>query len=647
MNTVPPLLLLLFLLFRNVTTTNGNPTKNTNNNSDGSTLQSSLSSSSKTHRNSIDSPDQNHHHQIPDGDVVECTIKTLSEARSPTGLNLDIPFMMDDLKVHVERNPTNFSNIAQKILLARSELAGIVLSSSENYLMLALRVRDSVKFLRNITDESKIFWDTLSSVDRDGWAPPFRDCYYFRATWLNAYVAKTKTVALGLFLPMRINQCDEVFADYIGGSNKCDKDTTIEDESYADVDTRHPLNTCKTDLNDDFYYTTIKEGSFYYYEDFDFPPTLNTRNGLFSGGRPFLRTGDRSMPAGTVGEGIRFHHLLRSDHPETVPASDRVQDEEGAPLGRQGHRSTQISLHHDVISIRLHGSLHIHQPKFHAGRLQFVERNFLCAAISVELAVSTLFYISRIIIFPELHPDLVLIAYFIRTHCTVTPTLLLVFVPKFWYQQKQVRSLAQEYSCRIPVDAFKEINAHGPLAVNNSDVEVGEVTLADMSPDDIRAELKRLYMQLEIFKNKTICRDNPHISKRRGANCQTIAGIEECDERNETDHNLEGHQIYEDDGIIDDDNAEDGSDDDIDDVPHPSHSDAFNSPETDMKWFEKQSESSSAGQTSSDYENSTAIRRQNDSSPVQWRLIFICFDCDKFCTIYQKTKLSHRTKSKN
>lgn len=60
------------------------------------------------------------------------------------------------------------------------------------------------------------------------------------------------------------------------------------------------------------------------------------------------------------------------------------------------------------------------------------------------------------------------------------------------------------------------MNAHGPLTGNNSDADVGEVTLADMSPDDIRAELKRLYMQLEIFKNKTICRDNPHISKRRG-----------------------------------------------------------------------------------------------------------------------------------
>lgn len=47
-------------------------------------------------------------------------------------------------------------------------------------------------------------------------------------------------------------------------------------------------------------------------------------------------------------------------------------------------------------------------------------------------------------------------------------------------------------------------------------MDVGEVTLADMSPDDIRAELKRLYLQLELFKSRTIIKDNPHISKRRG-----------------------------------------------------------------------------------------------------------------------------------
>ncbi|CAH1138703.1 unnamed protein product [Phyllotreta striolata] len=149
-------------------------------------------------------------------------------------------------------------------------------------------------------------------------------------------------------------------------------------------------------------------------------------------------------------------------------------------------------------------------------RTQFHERTFLCAAISLELATSTLFYIGRVLFFPGLHPDLVLIIYCVRTQMSQTMAIILIFVPKFWYQQKQVRNLAQEYSCRLPVDAFKDVNAHGPLTGNNSDVEVGEVTLADMSPDDIRAELKRLYLQLEIFKSKTICRDNPHISKRRG-----------------------------------------------------------------------------------------------------------------------------------
>ncbi|KAJ8921069.1 hypothetical protein NQ315_015865 [Exocentrus adspersus] len=149
-------------------------------------------------------------------------------------------------------------------------------------------------------------------------------------------------------------------------------------------------------------------------------------------------------------------------------------------------------------------------------RTQFQERSFLCAAISIELAVSTLFYIARVVLLPSLHPDLVLVAYCVRAQLSQTVSLVLIFFPKFWYQQKQVRNLAQEYSCRIPVDAFKDVNAHGPLTGNNSDVDVGEVTLADMSPDDIRAELKRLYLQLEIFKSKTICRDNPHISKRRG-----------------------------------------------------------------------------------------------------------------------------------
>ncbi|XP_030748253.1 probable G-protein coupled receptor 158 [Sitophilus oryzae] len=149
-------------------------------------------------------------------------------------------------------------------------------------------------------------------------------------------------------------------------------------------------------------------------------------------------------------------------------------------------------------------------------RTQFHERSFLCAAISLELAVSAIFYTVRAIVLHELHPNLVLIIYCIRTQLSQTILLVLIFLPKFWYQQKQVRSLGQEYSCRFPLDAFKDPTSHRSLSGNNSDVEMGEISIAEMSPDDIRAELKRLYLQLEMFKAKTICRDNPHISKRRG-----------------------------------------------------------------------------------------------------------------------------------
>lgn len=48
------------------------------------------------------------------------------------------------------------------------------------------------------------------------------------------------------------------------------------------------------------------------------------------------------------------------------------------------------------------------------------------------------------------------------------------------------------------------------------DPDIGEVTLSEMNPEEIRKELKRLYTQLEILKNKTLRLDNPHISKRRG-----------------------------------------------------------------------------------------------------------------------------------
>lgn len=148
----------------------------------------------------------------------------------------------------------------------------------------------------------------------------------------------------------------------------------------------------------------------------------------------------------------------------------------------------------------------------------FQERRFLCLAIVVEATVSGAFYVLRIIYYTSLHPDYSFLAYFFRSQLTSTVVLLVIFTPKLWYHHKQMtdsRSTRHyEYSCRMPVDAFKPQD--GMAGNNSSDMDVGEISLADMNPEDIRAELKRLYTQLEVLKNKTIRADNPHISKRRG-----------------------------------------------------------------------------------------------------------------------------------
>ncbi|KAH8298243.1 hypothetical protein KR018_011851 [Drosophila ironensis] len=154
---------------------------------------------------------------------------------------------------------------------------------------------------------------------------------------------------------------------------------------------------------------------------------------------------------------------------------------------------------------------------------QFRERQFLVTALTLEFLVSSSFYFLRFVYLPEMSPSTILLALFIRSQLTNSFALGLIFVPKLWYQHKQVRSLAYDLSIRLPVDAFKGTShdagqrlGGGYAGLCLGDPDIGELTISEMSPEDIRAELKRLYTQLEILKNKTLRQDNPHISKRRG-----------------------------------------------------------------------------------------------------------------------------------
>ncbi|XP_055295866.1 probable G-protein coupled receptor 158 isoform X2 [Sitodiplosis mosellana] len=134
---------------------------------------------------------------------------------------------------------------------------------------------------------------------------------------------------------------------------------------------------------------------------------------------------------------------------------------------------------------------------------QFRERQFLVASISAEFIVSVNFYILRAIYLNSWGPGTIFLILFLRSQFTNTITMGLIFLPKLWYQHKQGAH-----------DASHHGGAYAGIYIGDPDI--GELTISEMSPEDIRAELKRLYTQLEVLKNKTLRQDNPHISKRRG-----------------------------------------------------------------------------------------------------------------------------------
>ncbi|XP_071149376.1 metabotropic glycine receptor-like [Mytilus edulis] len=153
----------------------------------------------------------------------------------------------------------------------------------------------------------------------------------------------------------------------------------------------------------------------------------------------------------------------------------------------------------------------------------YSEGTYISAAICYEAVISTVFYVLRHVYWLNLHPDYLFLMYFVRCQMTVTITLLLVYGPKLLYAHRPPED--HHIRNRAPSEATDNM-APETLKLNvgissNGDVDVGEISLADMDPEDIRAELKRLYTQLQIYKTRTMRKDNPHISKRRGGRKQT------------------------------------------------------------------------------------------------------------------------------
>ncbi|KAF7488855.1 Putative G-protein coupled receptor [Sarcoptes scabiei] len=148
----------------------------------------------------------------------------------------------------------------------------------------------------------------------------------------------------------------------------------------------------------------------------------------------------------------------------------------------------------------------------------YKEKLTLTVSILLETIVSFTTYIIRHLFWshPNLHPDHLLLLYAIRCQITITTTIIILFMPKFFYKKpKRHPHNRSRYLSSAEVSDMLPDALHSAI-LSNGEFDIGEINLSDMDPEDIRSELRRVYTQLQVLKNKTIRKDNPHISKRRG-----------------------------------------------------------------------------------------------------------------------------------
>nr|QVK45730.1 G protein-coupled receptor [Proales similis] len=162
----------------------------------------------------------------------------------------------------------------------------------------------------------------------------------------------------------------------------------------------------------------------------------------------------------------------------------------------------------------------------------FNERKFISIVMCAEGLVSTLVHVIKHSISPSLHPDTMLIIYFIRCHSTVTLMLFFIFVTKLFVlfrpdaadyygpSMRQIPVDLQEPSASVESAKLTAGNSNNTNNTSNQgqtgpDPDLADINLRDMQPDEIRSELRRLYTQLHVYRIKSVKTDNPHIQQKR------------------------------------------------------------------------------------------------------------------------------------
>ncbi|KAL2097742.1 hypothetical protein ACEWY4_006949 [Coilia grayii] len=140
----------------------------------------------------------------------------------------------------------------------------------------------------------------------------------------------------------------------------------------------------------------------------------------------------------------------------------------------------------------------------------FHEPRYMAVAVYNELLISAIFHIIRFSLASGLHPDWMLTLFFVHTHLTVTVTLGLMFVPKFFSSGTHTRD-------DIATEAYEdELDMGRSGSYINSSI-TSAWSEHSLDPEDIREELKKLYTQLEIYKRKKMLANNPHLQKKRSS----------------------------------------------------------------------------------------------------------------------------------
>nr|XP_012621418.1 probable G-protein coupled receptor 179 [Microcebus murinus] len=145
----------------------------------------------------------------------------------------------------------------------------------------------------------------------------------------------------------------------------------------------------------------------------------------------------------------------------------------------------------------------------------FHEPRYMGIALHNELLLSAAFHTARFVLVPSLHPDWTLLLFFFHTHSTVTATLALIFIPKFWKLGAPPRE-------EIVEEAYEdELDLQRSGSYLNSSI-ASAWSERSLDPGDIRDELKKLYAQLEVHKTKEMAANNPHLPKKRGSSRQGL-----------------------------------------------------------------------------------------------------------------------------